>query len=349
MDSLIIKANFIGRGFCYGKEEFISKKDPGDSGDGIFLSQLHSLFLSDGMSSGLMGGPYIYGWEAVLNALLWGTIIPVYPVCLIYEVIFTLTYIRKRGRALKIIAVVAAASVLLGIIVPCVTFEFKKRELIADSEPLIREYLDGKYGSGFSDNISISISEYDDQRFDISTPVLPDGATFELKLADEYFDDYDDLVNAFISRNAGFSDDFNDYLEERYSLPDNMEIDARIDSLDLSDFVYGDDYTDLFDTAEYRIASIKVTCDSIDDDSLMELLNQIDADYIPAFDGHMFDYLMVYVYTENTREYLVQITPRSPSDGQPDVANIEMYTDSTVYSELNGTQVFLNATVIEIE
>jgi hypothetical protein len=318
----------------------------------FFLSFIPYTYLiavaTEGVSAGLLGGPQIYGWEAVCNILLWGTIIPVYPVCFIYEVVFAIVYIRKKGMALKIIALAVTASVVIGIIIPCVVFEYKKSRLIADYESEIKTYLDDKYGTGFSNDISVSVLEYDRPLFGISAPALPDGCTFEYSPANEYFDGHDSLVNEFIAHNAGFTEAFNDYIEERYSLQDNMEIDAHIDSFDLSDFNDGDDYTSLFDTVEYRVSSITVTCDEIDDDSLMELLNQIDADYIPAFNGHMFDYLMVYVFGDNTREYYVQITPRSPQNGQPDVANIEMYTDSTVYSELDGTQVFLNATVIEI-
>ena len=301
-----------------------------------------------GITKEILGSTYVYGFDALKVIVFWITVIPVLPVCIIYEIIFALTYIRKRGKGLKIASIAVTAVMIIGLVIPGIVHEINKRKLISDCEDDISDYLDDKYGDGFSDDISISIKNFDEREFYISTPALPEGTTFELDFETEYAGTNDDLINIFANANSGFIEDFDDYLDHAYSLPDNMDIDARVLSIDLSGFRDGDDYSVLFDSNGYKIRSITVTCDDLDDDSLVDLLNLIDADYIPVFGDNMWEYIMVYVYEGDEPAYSVQITPRNLDGGEPDVANISVYSGAPVTSELDGTQIFLNANVIAI-
>ena len=55
-----------------------------------------------GTHEGLLGGPMIYGLDAELYVALWLCVIPVIPVCFLYELIFGIAYIaRSKDKKLK--------------------------------------------------------------------------------------------------------------------------------------------------------------------------------------------------------------------------------------------------------
>ena len=70
----------------------------------FFLSFLSYFLLMhagfQGTQNGLSGGPVVYGWEAIKTVFISYCTVPLYPVCMLYELLFAVLYIRKQGKTL---------------------------------------------------------------------------------------------------------------------------------------------------------------------------------------------------------------------------------------------------------
>ncbi|MBQ5769369.1 MAG: hypothetical protein IIV94_10895, partial [Clostridiales bacterium] len=124
----------------------IAKKIFGAIGTFFFFASYHPylyIILSSvgGVQSGLFGGHYIYGFDAMFNLLQWFIVIPIVPVCFIYQMVFGLIYIRKR-KILSIITLILVAGIIAGILLVGIPVELKKKQQFKDDLPVITEYLE---------------------------------------------------------------------------------------------------------------------------------------------------------------------------------------------------------------
>ena len=285
-----------------------------------------------GTQSGLFGGPYIYGFEAIANCFIWLCFIPVYPVCFIYQLIFGILYIRKHKK-LKIITIAVVVSIITAILIAGFSFEYKKAQRLNKVSGEITDYLADKYGEGVTENISIIIEDYDDCSYKVTAPVLPAFGDFIVVYTDDY---YDTLTDTFLSYNEDYQSDFETYLTEQYDLPDNYTIDVRIDNICFGDYRYGDDYDSLFADTAYTVSGVEVNVDSIDDEEVPDLINYVYENEYSKFEDILFeDYYMIYIKVNGENAISVVNYPDRGT------ANISVYSNYNGCSELNGQEVEL--------
>ena len=225
-----------------------------------------------GTHEGLLGGSMIYGLDAEINVALWLCVIPVIPVCFLYELIFGIAYIaRSKDKKLKKGTGIFLLAVLLFVAAPCIFWGIRYQALVIGNSASIRSYLKDKYGETAARQAKIRVDEFDteDPSFLISTPILEKGKTFDLHYS-SYKGGYGDNLDDYISKGIpGFREDFGKYLDEKYQMPSNMHIDAEFDGADLGDYHCGDDYTEFFPTAKYRICFLYVDLDDADYDAFI--------------------------------------------------------------------------------
>lgn len=228
----------------------------------------------EGVQRGLIGGPYVFGFEAMQNQLLWGCVIPVFPACFIYQMVFGIAYVRKR-RILSVATLVIVAAIIISALSVGFSFENKKSKIIKEDSDTIRTYLAEKYGIDPDSVTNIRVDVYDDRSYKATCDVLPKDAEFivytQLELGDS-------LKDTFLFYNDGFMDEFNAYLDEKYDFPDNMHCQANVLSIDFGDYKNGDDFAVLFDRIEYEIRGIEVELPEVNDDILNDVLQDIWAD-----------------------------------------------------------------------
>lgn len=265
----------------------------------FFISYIPYLLLIEvgihGTMSGLFGGIKLYGFEAMCNYIVWLCVVPVFPVCIIYQLIFGIAYIRKR-RVLKIITIVLVAVLVIIIINVGVFAVNKKEEQLAAAKPQIEQYLTDKYGEGFvNENTNIRLFSPDDDGYMVTTDVLPDGIEFAVNLSSGD----DDLIASFCGRNEGFTDDFTEYTDEQYEMPDNMSLQVRIDSIAFGTYHDSEDYSVLFPGVDYRISGITVDVDNANDESVEELIYEVWEEQFPKFDDQVDNEFITMCIREN--------------------------------------------------
>ncbi len=306
----------------------------------FFLSYLPFIPLIEvgihGTQSGLFGGPYIYGFDAIANIFLWLCIVPIYPICILYQLIFGIAYIRKH-KVLKIVTIAVVASLVTAILAAGIYYEVKKKELIDADRELIIEYLSDKYGEEVTSDITITLTNYDDRQYRVTSPVLPkDGYFYVYTSEDDDF--YDDLVETYKRWDETFEDDFDAYIDEQYDMPDNMNLQCVLDSVYFGDFTYGDDHDVLFEGAQYRVTGIEVDEGDITDEDVLEILNGVWEEQIPKLSDVMGeDYLWLYIKENGNHAFYITIYPDSAA------ADISIYTGRgyQVLTQLNGARIYL--------
>lgn len=290
-----------------------------------------------GVQSGLFGGPFVYGFEAMDIYFLWLCIFPVYPVCVLYQLIFGIAYIRKH-KILKIVTIVLAVCLAALVIGSGISYELKKQEKLNSERELIIDYLSDKYGEGVTRDITIRMTNYDDNEYRVTSPVLPDDGYFYVytATADGF---YDDLVNTYKRWDPTLLEDFDAYLNDLYDIPENMSLNSELDSVYFGDFTYGDDHDVLFESAEYRVTGIFVDEGDVTDDEVLEILDGVWEDQIPDLRDVITDGFFTLAIKENGNfAFYITIYPDFAQ------ADISIYTGRgyQVYTGLNGERIDLD-------
>jgi len=265
----------------------------------FFLSYIPFLILvlyaQDGAHTGLWGGRTVYGWEAVTTMFPWFCIIPIFPVCIIFQIVFGIFYIRRKNKGLKIASAVMAAATIVAIAIPCIAYIPKEKARIEELEPEVRSYLAQRYGEELSKDAKLSLYEYDTGTFQANSKVLPGNIRFELDHAPDGY--YDDLINAFSGQNPKYDEGFRNYLDDLYDLPENMHSQPHIEKIDFTGYKNGDDTAKLYPKTDYQVAGVMVRLDHehIVQDELIRLAMEAVNDITPKFEGHKLGHFMVYV------------------------------------------------------
>ena len=303
-----------------------------------YIPYLYIIICSvDGVQKGLFGGSYVYGFEAMFNLLQWFIFFPIIPVCFIYQIAFGIAYIRKR-KALSIITLVLVAAITGGILLVGIPVEFRKKQQIKDDIPVITEYLEEKYGHEMASNLNISLSDYESHDYKVTTYVLPEGLYFYTYLG---YPNYDDLVPTFLRVNEDYNERFNDYINSKYDLPENVRFRTNIESIDFGDYKHGDDTSELYDRTEYTITAMEVESKELSDEIVTGIINEAWSKYfsqieIPADTDHLI------LYIKQNGSYAFSVTIYPNKNGEPASAFINTYYDYPVSTSLDNTRIILN-------
>ena len=313
----------------------------------FFLSFLSYFLLMhagfQGTQNGLSGGPVVYGWEAIKTVFISYCTVPLYPVCMLYELLFAVLYIRKQGKTLKVVALAVTLVTLVGLIVPCVNHAMKKSIQLEGKRPYIEQYLYGKYGIPAEKVLSVDTSDY--LSYKVETSVLPGGEFFVFtdfsgELADDSF------LSQFMLMNEGFREDFTGYLKDLYDVPSDTDLSVNILAMNLEEYNAGDSYTELFPGVAYEVSTITVETDDASDEALQDILREVCYGFAPELRAMYAYSITVEVTSEGEPQYRAYITPDYPAEDNvnnlPYVV-IEVYAGAEVDSALNGESFYLEA------
>ena len=286
-----------------------------------------------GVQRGLIGGANIYGFDAMFNYLTWFCIIPIIPVCAIYQLVFGFLYIRKH-KILTAATLVLVAGIIIAFISVGISFENKKNSIIRADASSIKTHLAQKYGDEMAESIGIQLMDYDDHSYYVITDVLPQGGRFTIFPEQDY---RDDLITEFELSNGSFHDELTNYVISLNDLPDNMSFSIVAESIDFGDYKDGDDYSVLFGKTKYRLTGITVNTEELNDDIVLEMINEVWNDHAGKFENE--DYFNLYIQQNGKNAFSVTVF-FSP-DKKEGTADITMYSDYDGVTDLKGTAIAL--------
>jgi hypothetical protein len=313
-----------------------------------FLSFIPYFFMIqsaiEGVSAGLFGGPHLYGWEAAVNTFVWLCIIPIYPICFLYELLFFIFYIRKKTKILSFVSLGLVLALIIGIFIPCILFGGKKRSSIAAQTPKIKAYLSERYGEEVSSNIKIELVDYDEGEYKIYSSILPDSIYFSLYRSDSLDSEYeyaDDLVNTYLGQNDNFQKDYNEYLKKSLNLPEYITPSAQILSIDFTGYKFGDDYEKLFSSVDYNLYSFIVDREELDDNTVVNITRDFWKNTLSKMTDKLNKYVMLHMSINGSFAYDVQVDLPADYNNYNATMKISLYKPAIVESELEGQVLFI--------
>lgn len=297
----------------------------------FYLSYVPYLMLAWGAAFGtdtFFGGDlfrgYVYGFEAVgYIGLFYSTLLPVLPVCLLYQVLFGLLYIRRLPRDIKRPAGIYADVFALLILVPCLVYSGRELVYYSKNVHFIREMLSEKYGEEVAADCKIRLDDMEDEEFNVYSPILLKDRSFTVSRNREGdFDDHGYLILEFENENEGFREDLNSYLDETFDMPDNMHLEAYCSELDFGSYKYGDDYASLIPDAGYSVFKMYIELEDADQETLEKLLVSIWEEQCPKFSDLLDSSLVIIVSVKGQPVANMQITLPIPENHNLPVGSV---------------------------
>lgn len=316
----------------------------------FYLSYVPFLMLVWGAAFGtdtFFGGDrfnsYVYGFEAVeYLGLLFSALLPVYPVCLLYQIFFGLLYIRRRSRDIRRPAGIYAGVFALLILVPCLVYSGRKLVYYTRNAPQVRSVIAEKYGDSVADKCKIRLDDMESEDFDVYSPILLDERSFTVNRNREgAFDDHGYLILEFENENEGFREDLNSYLDEKYDMPDNLHIEADCREIDFGNYKQGDDYAHLIPDAGYCIYRLYADVDSAGQEQLEELLVSIWNEQCPKFMDKLEGSLVIIVSVDGQAVANLQITLPLPVNKNLPVGSIGVLDSGREQYGLNDEAFYI--------
>ncbi|MBP5655371.1 MAG: hypothetical protein J6X33_07625 [Clostridiales bacterium] len=261
-----------------------------------------------GIEDGILSSRTVFGWEAVTTVFFWCCVIPIFPICILYQLAFGLLYIRRKHIALKIAAALTCAAVVIATAIPCLLYIPKERARVEELSPEVRSYLEGKYGSELAQEAKLKLYEYIPGTFHATSQVIPNDHWFELDHAPDGY--YDDLINVFCGQNTKYEEGFRNYIDDKYDLPEDMHSQPHISSIDFTGYKHGDDTSKLYPQTGYEVAGVTVTMehDEIVQKNLQKLAMRVVNDICPRFEEeHRLGHFMVYIRDVDFQETAASI------------------------------------------
>ncbi len=222
-----------------------------------FLPYLYVVYVSIfGLEWGFFSNTeHLYGGEAVAIAVFILSIVPVYPVALLFQCIYGFVNRKKFTKKQKYITSITVA-VLVGItFLGCIGHFIREKVTIQlnykSHKIVIEEYLCENYGEALSADMEIQMPNEITRVYNVKTPLLE--YPFSVWL-------HDDKNEVFLS---GFEGDYmkeikldekmSEHLSKQWELPEHAKLNVRVDDIDVKGYTKEELPEALLSASDYQI------------------------------------------------------------------------------------------------
>lgn len=247
----------------------------------FFLSFLPYFYLIYAGIDGVNFYGYYYGLFAVIVKFFYLSFFGVFPLCIVYQILFGRKYIFKNSSLKKSTLILIGTIVfLIAIINP---ISDAANEIRKATEPSrIYRYLEQKYGKEMADNANIEFLRADEQLkavryYKACSPVLPSNNTFVVSYDPLTGNRYsDNLVSEFLKNHPSYSSDCSKYLCKKNNIPDTeFTAEGTAYSIDFKDYHDGDDYSVLFERTRLDLSKVIIEISDSSDDAIKNAVSLI--------------------------------------------------------------------------
>ncbi len=198
---------------------------------------------------------HLFGVEAVCMALFSGCVIPVYPIALIFQLIYIFLNRKKLTKLQKRITIGAYAFIIGITFLGCVGHAIKEyvtvRVNYKKNQVAIEEYFSENYGDAFADGLHIEMPKHDTYIYSVSTPLMESKTSVWLHeetrevtlcgLEGDYMKEVN--LDGMMSK----------HLSKKWGMPENMELDVKVEDIDLRMYEADELPDALLETCKYWI------------------------------------------------------------------------------------------------
>lgn len=257
-----------------------------------------------GADVGLFNSYIAYGFEAVYVLLCYFTIIPIFPVCLIYEIIYVLVGFCKFNRVRRMVIIVIPVTIVLLIVAPCTIYSIvssnKDKNYFNECEEEIWSYLRDNYSGEIIEKGELTLLNRQEGRFWLRLDkALFDNINYITVNIDKDGNITDDFAENFSGANTynkNIRDKFNEYVDELYKVDANTDLQAYILKIDMKDFSYQGDLREFFTKCDYIVTSVYFNVDKYNQQAIISKIKDFHKNVIPQLplqDKQNFNYYVI--------------------------------------------------------
>lgn len=231
-----------------------------------------------GADVGLFSPAWEYGFGAVTTLIFFYSLVPIYPICLLYEVIYGIVTFRKSSELRRRIMIFLPVGILLLILVPCIFHEiddrYKDKKYYSQEEKIVRDYLEEHFSDEILANGDLSLYSRQEGifRFRVEKEIFGTIRFIEITV-DENGTIRDNFCKSLSKADlADFRESFGSYLDTYYGMSDNIDLQAVINDIDMSDYRYAGDLKDVFEKCDFVINSVFITEQPFEMDETIEII-----------------------------------------------------------------------------
>lgn len=213
----------------------------------------------------------IYGFDAVVLMALAFCIIPVFPILLLFQLIYTIKNRKKFSKKQKNITICFISIILALIFAPCIFYEVKDQIQInneyKENIPQIEKYLSDNFGE-YSKDMKILKPSAVFSDYLVETPLL-DKQCFTIFI---YKDEINDNFKASYVEENNIKEKASDYLVKKYNF--NKDISVEFNNIDF-DLKYLENKEELIKNAKYTISYLTINKNNYNQEEIINVIKEL--------------------------------------------------------------------------
>lgn len=283
-----------------------------------------------------------YGYEAVLIALFFGCVIPVYPVVLLFQCIYGFVNRKKLTKKQKQVTGVIIAFLIGVTFLGCIGHIIREKVTIQinykKDKVVIEKYLRENLGEELSADMEIYIPEEITHIYSVGTPLLE--YPFSVWLHEETREVFLCGFEGDYIKELQLDEKMGEYLSKQWGLPKYAGLNVIVDDIDVKDYGKEELPQALLSTCDYWIEGMTMNHDSYKEEMVVsEITNFLLQWEKIGNDRNANDYFKFYVRINS--QYYASIVAR-PSNENADMWKLHF----SGYTYENGTTI--EDTIVEI-
>lgn len=310
-------------------------------GFGIFLlSFLPYLYVVYASIFGLEWGffsntEHLYGWEAVTIAVLLWSVVPVYPIALLFQCIYGFVnrkkFTKKQTYITGIIVVALVGVTLLGCIGHFVREQLTIRINYKQHKAVIEAYLYESYGEALSADMEIQMPNKITRVYYVNTPLLE--FPFSVSLHDDKNEVFLASFEEDYIKETNLNEKMSEHLSQQWGLPEHAKLNIRVKDIDVKGYKKEELSEVLLSNCDYRIDGLTMDYSIYLEENVVREIKHFLLQWEVQGKGKNDNrYFMFYVRVNDENYASIQ--------GIPSVENDKMWTlHFSGYTDAKGTTI----------
>lgn len=223
----------------------------------------------------------VYGFDAVIAVLIYGSIIPVFPVVFIFQIIYFVMNYKKitiiKRNFIKNIIIILIVALVCSICMVKVGNTHRVNDTYIKDKKVIEDYLINEFGKMHFNEMEILKQDIISSYYTVKTPLLNYG--FQIQLNDERTEVvsnkfYDKFIETY-NLNGLLSN----YLMDLHNIPSELDIKPTITKFDIKNYNREDSINVLFEDCYYYIRAIYLHFDNYDKEKVIDIIKDFCINY----------------------------------------------------------------------
>lgn len=213
----------------------------------------------------------LYGFDALFIAFLIGCLVPIYPIILIFQIIYTIKkhklFTRKQKIISKWIVILLIVSSLISGILHLIIRNFNLDRTYNQDKIIIENYLKTEFGEQYYNNMEILKPTTSSLYYVIETPLLEHG--FQVQLNEQRTEIIsNNFYEQFVDEKK-LQHKLSEYLNNKLELPPNIKLQINIKKINNYDI---NNLDLLLNECDYNISGIYIYNNNFDKEEIIKII-----------------------------------------------------------------------------